>query len=266
MKCCDRINVIEGGSLVNILKYSEQNTIPLYLCDRHRELPLTMMIQIMLGVSGSQTNKFEDDLVNNYMKENDLSWIILQYELNIKRLPKAGETINIETYAAGYNRLFCYRYFNIYGEDEQKISDALVTFAWINIKKRKMVRLNPKIMSIYGAPKEDKIRRHTQPKRPDNDKAKTTHFDIHYSDIDSNNHVNNTVYVDWAIASLGIDFVNTYQPTYLKIKFDKEVLEDQDVQVVSSTTESENKASSKHLVITESNENALLELEWKKRR
>lgn len=251
---------------MNALKYSEQSTIPLYLCDRHRELPLTMMIRIMLGVSGAQTNKFEDNLVNNYMKENDLSWIILQYELNIERQPKAGETINIETYAAGYNRLFCYRHFNIYGEDKQKISDALVTFAWINIKKRKMVRLNPDIMSIYGAPKEDKIRRYTSPKRPDNDIAKTTHFDIHYSDIDINNHVNNTVYVEWAIASLGIDFVNAYQPTYLKIKFDKEVLEDQDVQVVSSTTKSENKVLSKHMIVTELNENALLELEWKKRR
>lgn len=251
---------------MNTLKYSEQSTIPLYLCDRHRELPLTMMIRIMLGVSGAQTNKFEDNLVNNYMKENDLSWIILQYELNIERQPKAGETINIETYAVGYNRLFCYRHFNIYGEDEQKISEAVVTFAWIDIKKRKMVRLNPDVMTLYGAPKEDKIRRHTPPQRPDNEIAKTTHFDIYYSDIDINNHVNNTVYVEWAVASLGIDFVNTYQPTYLKVKFDKEVLEDQDVQVISSTTELENRALSKHMVVTELNENALLELEWKKRK
>lgn len=251
---------------MNTLKYSEQSTIPLYLCDRHRELPLTMLIRMMLGVSGAQTNKFEDNLVNNYMKENDLSWIILQYELNIERQPKAGETINIETYAVGYNRLFCYRHFNIYGEDEQKISEAVVTFAWINIKKRKMVRLNPDIMSIYGAPKEDKIRRYTSPKRPDNNVAKATHFDIQYSDIDINDHVNNTVYVEWAIDSLGIDFVNTHQPTYLKIKFDKEVLEDQDVQVVSSTTESGNKALSKHIIMTALNENALLELTWKKRK
>ena len=35
-------------------------------------------------------------------------------------------------------------------------------------------------------------------------------FKVRYTDIDSNNHVNNTKYIDWAIETLPEDIVNNY--------------------------------------------------------
>lgn len=247
------------------LKYSKQQLIPLYLCDRHRELPLNMLTRMMLDVSGSQTNELEGDKVNSYLKENDLSWIILQGEFNITRMPKVGETIEIETYALAYNRLFCYRHFNVYGEDGTKIGEAVVTFAWLDLNRRKMARLDSEIIDLYGAPFEKSIRRLPNPKKPNETSASVTEFDIYYSDIDINNHVNNTIYMEWAMNSLEIDFVNNHQLTYMNIKFDKEVLEDQQVKVYSDISREESKVVTAHNISTEGQTNAQIELRWTER-
>lgn len=250
---------------MDYLKYTETKDIPLYLCDRFRELPITMLARLMIDVSSSQTQAISDKKIDEYLKENNLSWIIIQYEIETNRLPKAGEKITIETYAVGYNRLFCYRRFDVYDDEGLKIATALITFAWINTVKRKMARLNPDILEVYGAPMEDKIRRRPAPTALDEASSTTTLFDVQYSDIDINNHVNNTIYIKWAIDSLGIDFLNQNLPTYLNIKYDKEVLENQKVTVLTSTQSVNDSILSSHLIKTENQKNSQIEMRWKKR-
>lgn len=250
---------------MDYLKYTEKKEIPLYLCDRFRELPITMLARLMIDVSSSQTQAISDNKIDEYLKENNLSWIIIQYEIEAKRLPKAGENITIETYAVGYNRLFCYRRFDVYDDKGQKIATALITFAWINTVKRKMARMNSDILEVYGAPMEDKIRRRPAPNNPDEDTATITLFNVQYSDIDINNHVNNTIYIKWAVDSLGIDYLNQYRPSYLNIKYDKEVLEHQEVKVLTSTHSIDEIVESRHLIKTDNQKNSQIEMKWTKR-
>ena len=47
-------------------------------------------------------------------------------------------------------------------------------------------------------------------------------FKVRYTDIDSNNHVNNTKYIDWAIETLPEDIVNNYVLDEVKVTFEKE--------------------------------------------
>ena len=45
---------------------------------------------------------------------------------------------------------------------------------------------------------------------------------VRYGDIDSNMHVNNVKYVEWAVESLPLDIVSNYELKELSVVFEKE--------------------------------------------
>ncbi|MEG2538384.1 MAG: thioesterase, partial [Clostridium sp.] len=47
-------------------------------------------------------------------------------------------------------------------------------------------------------------------------------FDVRYADIDTNNHVNNSKYITWALETLDIDFLGSHIPSNVKILYGKE--------------------------------------------
>lgn len=250
---------------MSAVTYTEEFMVPYYLCDREREVRLTNFMSRIISVSSNQTEALFGDELNNYMKENNYSWIILQCEMDIDRLPKAGETVQIETKAEGYTKLFCYRRFNIYDESGTQIVSALITYAWLNIKKRRMARLNLEYMEAYGAPFEDRSRRLPEPKAPDQESLITRQFDVFYGDIDINDHVNNTVYFNWAIESLGIPFQADYRLTHLNVKYGKEIREGEPVTVLTSKHETENYLETRHTINTEEKRHSQVEMRWEAR-
>lgn len=250
-------------------KYENKTTltIPVFLCDRYGELPLSTLTKMMVDVSGRHTDKINDGAINDYMEKHNLSWIILQYHIDITRSPRNGEKITIITYADGYNRLFCYRNFEIFSEEGDLLAKAEMTFAWMDIEKRKLVSLDSQVMDVFGAPYEKRIRRLATPRALDETASNLIkeHFKIYYSDIDVNNHVNNSVYIKWTIDSLGIDFLNSHQINSFNIKYEKEILQGEDVQVLTSIDKNE-ETRTFHKIQVDNQTNATVEVIWRKKK
>lgn len=245
--------------------YSKTFKVPMFLCDRFGDLPLSMLTRLMVTVSGSHTNSIDGGSITQYLNDNQTSWIILQYLMDVNRLPKVEEKITITTSANGYNRLFSYRKFEVESSDGELLAEGEMSFAWIDLNKRKMVRLNQDVMARFEAPYEKRIRRYPAPEPPNEEDVITENFQVHYSDIDMNGHVNNTVYIQWAIDSLGTDFLNNHQVSHLNIKYDKEVLEDQKVLMVSQLDDQGDNKTSHHQLQYEGKNNATVEIEWEER-
>ena len=91
-------------------------------------------------------------------------------------------------------------------------------------------------------------------------------FDIRYSDIDSNNHVNNVKYVEWAIEAVPIEVVNNYILKRIKVTFEKETTYGNKVLVSATVKEIDNiNLKSYHTIRnSEGTELTLLEADWEK--
>lgn len=260
--CFVKINIL-GGYQMTQNQNSTCFKIPMFLCDRFGNLPLATLTKILVDVSGQHTNAIKGGQVNEYMETHNLAWIILQYHIELDRPPQAGEEITVTTHADGYNRLFCYRKFVVKTSRDKVLAEAEMTFAWLDMDRRKLVRLDPDIMVAFNTLYENRIRRLPSPEvinLNDSDIIKEN-FNIYYSNIDMNNHVNNTVYIQWAIDSLGIDFLTSHQIKSLNIKYDKEVLQEETVQVLS-TIEKDKLIRSLHLIQVENQTNATVEASW----
>ncbi|WP_027108283.1 acyl-[acyl-carrier-protein] thioesterase [Lacticigenium naphthae] len=214
------------------ISHSNTHLIHYYECDQQQNLTLPMLVNLLLHVSGEHSEEL--GLSDDVLAGRDLSWVIIQYEMHIKRLPQFKETIKIETIARQYNKLFSYRDFFVKDEQGNTIIEVCVTFGLISLSKRKLVRLPENIMEPYGAEFSKSLVRTPRPQKVDIDKAQKRSYHVRYFDIDRNKHVNNSKYLEWTLDALDADFLNQHQLTYATMKFEKEVLYDEKVESLAS--------------------------------
>ena len=83
------------------LIYRRTHRIKGYECDITGEITLPSLVNLMMDLSGQQSDSLGN--TNDQMSERGLSWIIVQYDMQIERMPHQGEEIILETEAISYN-------------------------------------------------------------------------------------------------------------------------------------------------------------------
>lgn len=246
--------------------YSSAVKVPYFLCDRKGELTLPNLINLLIGVSSKQSRVL--GVGEDYASEKGLSWIVLQYEFFLERMPQNGETVKIETIAKEYNNIFTYREFFVYGEDERKIISIHSTFALIDTKKRKLTKIPSYMIEAYEADFNQRIKRNPKPQVIELDEMDFATYRVQYFDIDGNQHVNNSVYTRWMIDTLDSTFLDNHRLIYGNVKYEKEVFEGEivDSYFALFTPEEENESyQSLHQIKVGDKLNCLGEFKWQER-
>lgn len=244
------------------LRYESQKNITHYMCDRSRSLTLPMLVNLLLEVSEEQSSELSRD--ESYLKARGVNWIILRYEFSVSRMPDLKETVNIETRASEYNKLFTYREFVVKDSSGKVLLTVDTTFALMDLSTRKMVRLTDEIVSPYQATASRRIRRSEKPKElTDFDDCNQRTFDVRYFDIDGNGHVNNAHYISWLLDSLPSDFLKSHEVSWGVIAFDKEVSEHQSIDSLSMRRKERGTATD-HQIKSEAAVHCKASFTWKK--
>lgn len=200
-------------------KYTAPYEVAYYDTDVTKSMTIASMLAIVIKTSEEQSDALNRGA--EFVSSFGLGWVITNYEISIDRLPKVGETITVTTQAIAYNKYFCYRNFWIHDKDENECVKIKSTFALMDKKNRKMSSVpkeiiepyeSEKIKTIYRAPKIEKVER-----------SSFLPYRVRFFDIDGNQHVNNAVYFNWIFDVLGYDYLTTYRPRFINVKFDKEV-------------------------------------------
>lgn len=199
--------------------YERSLRIPYYLGDRYNRMNLPHLMNVLIEISGEQTAEIGAQPV----EELGLHWIIIQYNLNITRMPKTDEEITIRTFTKEHNRIFSYREFEVYDTEGNLLLDVLTVFALMD-DNRKLSRIPKEIVKGYGSTENRRIRRIPKPELPEDiEEATRKDYSVRYFDIDSNFHANNSMYYIWMLDALGDEFLATHNPIAGNIAFEKEV-------------------------------------------
>ena len=184
-----------------------------FLC-KNKELRVNNIIGYLIETSNYQSK--ECGISNEYLMSKVYTWMLYKWKIKIFRKPKSFEKIKVKTWASDFKTINAFREFEIYVCDE-KILEASSIFLLIDIKKRKAIRIPETIAEAYGINDKKifkKIDRINEPK----DRETINKFDyiIQKRDIDFNNHVNNSVYLELIHEALPDEFSD--------IKFDEIVV------------------------------------------
>ena len=157
------------------------------------------------------------------LRPRGLTWVISRIHLVIDRYPRARESVLLRTWPAIREVFFTNREFELWNAKGQPLGRASTSWAVISIASRRPVKLEGNLPSYPLLPRRalnDNFE--SLPPFEARGFSELT-FRVLRSNLDLNNHVNNTVYAAWALETVP-DAIAAGNLTELEIAFRAEVL------------------------------------------
>jgi acyl-ACP thioesterase len=129
-----------------------------------------------------------------------LTWVLARLHVQIGAVPGAGTEVRVATWPSGRHRLFAVREFQLRDGAGGELLRATSAWALMNLETRRPARLDPHLPVFSRHPGrlvEDGFAALPSPCP----QAGRASYRAEPGDIDLNDHVNNTVYLGWALRS-----------------------------------------------------------------
>ena len=156
-----------------------------------------------------------------------LGWALSKIYLQINKLPKWGTRVYIETWPSDKEKISTFREFIARDKAGEILFEARSQWLLFDIQTRRIARMDrladfPRLTKYAcSANAEEILERPTSPKEP---YSAINSRSAGQCDIDLNGHVNNTVYMAWAIDTIPVEFYATKTPKWVKISFLEEIM------------------------------------------
>ena len=140
--------------------------------------------------------------VHELSAQHNISWVLSRLKIWIDRLPNYDETITVKTYVQGVDKYFYHRDFKVIDGDGIEIIRANSVWGLMDIVKRRLTSIPAWMIAITQTSIEKPVERVAGKISGLNHVEIEKLFDVRWYDIDSNQHVNNTKYVEWLMESV----------------------------------------------------------------
>jgi medium-chain acyl-[acyl-carrier-protein] hydrolase len=256
-------NSTKGGFCMPGFIFEKQYEIHYYEVDYKRRALITSIVDFLGDIATIHSETLGVGI--DFLKENNLAWVLYKWNIDIYTYPTYGEKIIIRTCPYSMRKFYAYRTFEILSENGETIGKADSVWFLINMERRRPVRIGENIYKAYGVDFHDEsmleIEDIEKPVNIDNEKA----FNVRYSDIDTNQHVNNAKYIAWAIETIPMEMILKYTLKNIKVTYEKETTYGDEVRVCTELKNDNNQVICFHKIINkEDKELTLLKTTWEK--
>lgn len=202
--------------------YEHMYTIDYIDINENNELTTRNFIKYMQEISGEHSTSVGYGL-DDLLKVN-MAWIILNWRVKIFSRPSCKDKIIIKTWIRGFDKIYSFREFEIYDDKNNLIAIASSKWVLKNHATKSIVRISPDIISAYDCVNksvfDDEI--NSKIKAPE---VFDSNFEyvIQRRDIDTNHHVNNLYYIDFAYETLPDEVYNNYVFENVEVFYKKEI-------------------------------------------
>ncbi len=166
--------------------------------------------------------------------ESGYLWVLSRVHVKFLRVPRWRESLTIETWHKGSDRLFGYRDYSVEDINGEKIILATTSWLVIDSKTRKVQRISNLLGETFdGNSVRHAIEEPAQRLVTPYGAPLTTQRVVSYSDTDINIHTNNARYVEWAMDALPQQLAYNLVPKDLKINFNSESLPGESIDLLT---------------------------------
>ena len=161
----------------------------------------------------------------NDIATTHLAWILLDWKLEIISRPKYGQELTINTWGREINKIFTYRDFEIYDENNTLCVKATSKWAAVDVRYRKLAKLTDEIAEKYALESkrvfdEKEIKKVSIPEKFE----RSIDYTVTRKDIDLNGHMHNLYYIDLAYEALPDDIYEKRPFDNVVINYKKEII------------------------------------------
>ncbi len=221
-----------------MIKYTENITIPCYDTDAAWRLKPASFMNLAQEAAGRHAVYLGfgyDDLI-----ASNTAWILSRVHVEFPDAPLWREDVTLTTWHKGLNRIFFLRDFVLTDKDGKERVKATTSWLVMNLETRRLVR-DPKLMEEGTVCQENVIETPADKVQMPKDAVPEFVFshNVSYSDVDTNGHANNAMYMQWAMDAVGYDITASRPVKCFTINFNHEIKPDASVDIYRVVREEE---------------------------
>ncbi len=215
------------------------------------------ILEMLEDVAGEHSNKVGYGALD--IEKTMLSWILIDWKVKVIKRPMYSETLKVRTWGRYFQKAYTYRDFEIFNSKGELCVIATSKWALLDLSKRSVTRLTDEIKNAYQ-PEENFVFDEETLEKPDVPIEFLNEFKytVTRKDIDINDHMHNTYYLNLAYEALPEEVYNNRPYNEFRITYKKEITLGDTVTAKYAYNEG------KHFVVISNDEknviNAIIEL------
>lgn len=191
--------------------------------DKNNRLTIKGLLKYLVDAASKHSDLAGYGL--NDIPKTHTAWLILDWKLNISYYPHSGENIHIRTWIRNNSKLYSFRDFEVLDNTGSRIAIGSSKWVLVNYDTKAISKISPEIIESYGPVNNmiftEEIEKLNEPKGEFSNRFDYT---ILRRDLDTNNHVNNLNYIDFALESLPMEIYESNSFKEINIMYKKQCL------------------------------------------
>lgn len=178
--------------------FRKEFTVSSYELNPRGKARLTTMANYFQEIAYQHANQLGFGYVQ--MKERRTLWMLSRMKISMKHYPVWNDTIVIETWPSGVDKLFALRDFRVRSSEGEIIGVATTSWLIVDLNSHRPIRPGVELAHFseiaYGEPVfEARLEKINIPGEPEF----LGKHSVVFSDLDIQGHVNNVKYMEWSI-------------------------------------------------------------------
>ena len=202
--------------------------IPPQFVDFQRRIKLSSLVDLILTASGY--NADENGFGLRQLKNLNGTWVLSRLALEMDYFPKQYEKITVETWVQEVHTANTIRNYRLFNEKGEVIGNSTSVWVMINIETRRPMDLRLlKGIEEFATAEESGIERPFKLNTVESEVIDC--FQVKYSDIDINQHVNTVHYLDWMVNTFTLDEHRSHTIHRIDMNFMNEVVYGNEIMI-----------------------------------
>lgn len=211
---------------MEMMKYTEEIRIYNHYTNYKGRLFIKTLCDLFNDVAETQTERLGVDV--GTLNRMGQTWMLHRLHVLIRKMPHKEETVVLETWPSGIDRLFALRDYRMLRKDGEELVRATSQWMTVDLNRRRPVRPSLRIVEMSTS--------HTIPplllpplfdgREVAADLPDSREFIATFDNIDFNGHVTQASYIRWITNSLPFEFLKNHILTEAEIVYEHEIMPD----------------------------------------
>ena len=197
--------------------WKQKYEVKVYESDALGRLFFPAMCDYFQDMAWSHYNRVEKALGN--LLAPGQFWLMTRLEVEILKLPSWQDVIEVETWSRGIEKFYAYRDFIVTGADGRTSAKATTTWVVLDTVSNKIARLTELAQKWPSRSEVTSLNRNAEKVEEPAAPVYGADYNVQYSDMDLNRHVNNVKYIKWMFDAAGIEFLEKHTVEKAVINF-----------------------------------------------
>ncbi len=208
-------------------EYEESRELRTSDCDFMGRWRFSAMLEAMqeaAGIHSARLSCGREELIRK-----NAAWVLVRSEVRVNRYPKVGERVTVKTFHGKTRHAFYPRYYVVTDGEGKEIAVSSSLWVLMDLGTRETVSGEKIGVKLPDNPDAKPPLPFPAAIKPIEGETRESEYRARYTDLDVNEHVNNTKYADWICNELGTEALRKAEISRMILDYNEEVRPEQPV-------------------------------------